>query len=103
MCIDVRNVSCTARRDYRPHDAIHTPARSRGQIRGTSAVRLLRWGNGGQKGCRCHFPCLFLERQFAEVVHLADLDTVVAQDGVGGGDMEIQVRNRVLDEKLVAR
>jgi len=52
------------------------------------------------KGHRCEG--LFLERQFAEEVHFADLYPVVAQDGVGGCDMEVQIGGSVLNQKLFA-
>src|SRR5262245_20561823 len=38
----------------------------------------------------------------ADVVALADLDAVVAQDVVGGGDVEIEVRQRMPEQVLLA-
>lgn len=45
---------------------------------------------------------LFLERQLAEIAHFANLHPVVAQDGVGGRDVEVQIGDSVLNQELFA-
>ena len=45
---------------------------------------------------------LFLERQLAQVIFLPDWDAVVTEDRVRRGDVEIDVRDRVLSGVLEA-
>ena len=41
-------------------------------------------------------------RQLAQVIFFADLNAIVAQDGVGGGHMKIHIRHGVLGQELRA-